>query len=203
MISPSGSARGRQRFSLPGFGTTRLPCRPPRSSVYFRESGGVLFEIATDGPGFAIDELVEHLGEALKLPDLLEPHRVRIEGTLPMHPRQRPAFASSPRLDAAPTAGLKGTRAHDSARTLAAPLRPRSRRPRACGPSAHSVKAITVPTLVMHGEDDQVVPFPTTGNQSAGIVRRAQVKTYPGLPHGMPTTHAAEINADLFAFVES
>ncbi len=52
-------------------------------SVYFREPGGVLFEIATDGPGFAIDEPVEHLGEALKLPDFLEPHRVRIEGALP------------------------------------------------------------------------------------------------------------------------
>ena len=51
-------------------------------SVYFREPGGVLFEIATDGPGFAIDEPIEHLGEELKLPDFLEPHRARIVDAL-------------------------------------------------------------------------------------------------------------------------
>ena len=52
-------------------------------SVYFREPGGVLFEIATDGPGFAIDETVETLGETLKLPGFLEPHRAQIEQALP------------------------------------------------------------------------------------------------------------------------
>jgi glyoxalase family protein len=52
-------------------------------SVYFREPGGVLFEIATDIPGFAIDESVEHLGEALKLPSYLEPQRDYIESVLP------------------------------------------------------------------------------------------------------------------------
>ena len=65
------------------------------------------------------------------------------------------------------------------------------------------LKAINVPTLVMHGEDDQVVPFPTTGKLSAAIVTGAQLKSYPGFPHGMPTTHAAQINNDLLAFVES
>lgn len=64
------------------------------------------------------------------------------------------------------------------------------------------LKAIAVPTLVMHGEDDQIVPFPTTGKLSAGIVKGAQLKSYPGYPHGMPTTHADTINADLLAFIQ-
>ena len=51
-------------------------------SLYFREPGGVLFEIATDGPGFATDEPLEHLGEELALPPFLEPHRARIEAKL-------------------------------------------------------------------------------------------------------------------------
>lgn len=52
-------------------------------SVYFREPGGVLFEIATDAPGFAVDEPAESLGQALKLPPHLEPHRASIEAVLP------------------------------------------------------------------------------------------------------------------------
>lgn len=52
-------------------------------SVYFREPGGVLFEIATDQPGFAVDEPAETLGQALKLPPALEPHRKEIEAVLP------------------------------------------------------------------------------------------------------------------------
>ena len=52
-------------------------------SIYFREPGGVLFEIATDAPGFAIDEEPARLGEALKLPGFLEQHRHRIEAALP------------------------------------------------------------------------------------------------------------------------
>jgi non-heme chloroperoxidase len=63
------------------------------------------------------------------------------------------------------------------------------------------LQAITVPTLVMHGEDDQVVPIATTGKLSANLVKGAQLKTYPGYPHGMPTTHADVINADLLAFI--
>ena len=49
-------------------------------SIYFREPGGVLFEIATDAPGFAVDEPLEALGQALKLPAGLEPHRARDRG---------------------------------------------------------------------------------------------------------------------------
>ncbi|HTH03119.1 MAG TPA: hypothetical protein VL882_22755, partial [Vicinamibacterales bacterium] len=52
-------------------------------SVYFREPGGVLFELATDGPGFAADEDPAHLGETLVLPPWLEPSRSRIEAVLP------------------------------------------------------------------------------------------------------------------------
>ncbi|SDX88878.1 glyoxalase family protein [Albimonas donghaensis] len=52
-------------------------------SVYFREPGGVLFEIATDAPGFAVDEPAESLGQALKLPEAYEAHRARIEAALP------------------------------------------------------------------------------------------------------------------------
>jgi glyoxalase family protein len=52
-------------------------------SIYFREPGGVLFEVATDDPGFAIDEDVSELGRSLKLPEWLEPRRVEIEKALP------------------------------------------------------------------------------------------------------------------------
>ncbi|GJG89768.1 glyoxalase [Gemmatimonadetes bacterium T265] len=52
-------------------------------SVYFREPGGVLYELATDGPGFAVDEPVDTLGQALKLPPRYEPHRAQIEAVLP------------------------------------------------------------------------------------------------------------------------
>ncbi|MBO9186849.1 alpha/beta fold hydrolase [Rhizobium sp. L80/93] len=65
------------------------------------------------------------------------------------------------------------------------------------------LKKMAVPTLVMHGEDDQVVPFATTGKISSSIVRGAVLKSYAGYPHGMPTTHADVINADLLAFVRS
>jgi glyoxalase family protein len=62
-------------------------------SIYFREPGGVLFEIATDPPGFAVDEDLEHLGEDLKLPPWLEPRRDRLEEVLP--PLRVPAGAST------------------------------------------------------------------------------------------------------------
>jgi glyoxalase family protein len=52
-------------------------------SIYFREPGGILFEIATEGPGFTVDEPVQHLGETLKLPPQYEQHRPEIERVLP------------------------------------------------------------------------------------------------------------------------
>ncbi|MFE3796351.1 alpha/beta hydrolase [Nocardia tengchongensis] len=62
---------------------------------------------------------------------------------------------------------------------------------------------ISIPTLVMHGEDDQVVPIENTGIRSAELLPNSTLKTYPGFPHGMPTTEAATINADLLAFIRS
>ena len=66
-----------------GIRTTEQRDRNYFRSVYFREPGGVLFEIATDIPGFAVDEPAETLGQALKLPPGLESHRARIEAVLP------------------------------------------------------------------------------------------------------------------------
>jgi non-heme chloroperoxidase len=63
------------------------------------------------------------------------------------------------------------------------------------------LKIIDVPVLVMHGEDDQICPFPTTGARSVKLLKHGTLKSYPGLPHGMPTTHAEIINADLLAFI--
>jgi non-heme chloroperoxidase len=55
----------------------------------------------------------------------------------------------------------------------------------------------------MHGEDDQVVPIGAAGLMSAKIVRNAVLKIYPGLPHGMCTTHAERINEDLLEFLKA
>jgi non-heme chloroperoxidase len=63
------------------------------------------------------------------------------------------------------------------------------------------LKAIAVPALVLHGEDDQIVPIDISARLSAKLIPGAQLKTYPGYPHGMPTTHADQINADLLAFI--
>jgi non-heme chloroperoxidase len=63
------------------------------------------------------------------------------------------------------------------------------------------LKKIDVPTLVMHGEDDQIVPFADAGPLSAKLLKNATTKFYPGFPHGMPTTNAEQINADLLEFV--
>ena len=65
------------------------------------------------------------------------------------------------------------------------------------------LKKIDVPTLVLHGDDDQIVPFPDAGALTAKIVKGAQLKVYKGYPHGMPIIHADEINKDLLAFIRS
>jgi non-heme chloroperoxidase len=62
------------------------------------------------------------------------------------------------------------------------------------------LKKIDVPVLVMHGDDDQIVPIGAAGLMSAKILKNATLKVYPGFPHGMPTTNAEQINADLHAF---
>ena len=61
---------------------------------------------------------------------------------------------------------------------------------------------ITVPTLVMHSEDDQIVPYVASGPKSAELLANGILKTYQGFPHGMPTTHADVINADVLAFLK-
>ena len=64
------------------------------------------------------------------------------------------------------------------------------------------LRTITVPTLVLHGDDDQIVPYKNAGVKSAEILRNATLKIYEGYPHGMLTVHANVINPDLLAFVK-
>jgi non-heme chloroperoxidase len=64
------------------------------------------------------------------------------------------------------------------------------------------LKKITVPVLVMHSEDDQIVPYVAAGPLSAKLLRNGTLKTYKGFPHGMPTTEAVTINADLLSFLK-
>jgi non-heme chloroperoxidase len=65
------------------------------------------------------------------------------------------------------------------------------------------LKVIDVPVLVLHGEDDQIVPFADSGQLSAKLLKNAKLISYPGFPHGMCTTHSARINEDLLAFIKS
>ena len=62
------------------------------------------------------------------------------------------------------------------------------------------LKQIAVPVLVMHGDDDQIVPYADSAPLSAKLLKQGELKTYKGYPHGMATTHADVINADLLAF---
>jgi non-heme chloroperoxidase len=66
-----------------------------------------------------------------------------------------------------------------------------------------NLKGIKQPVLVMHGDDDQIVPYENSGPLSAKLLPNGTLKTYKGYPHGMPTTHADVINADLLAFIQS
>jgi non-heme chloroperoxidase len=65
------------------------------------------------------------------------------------------------------------------------------------------LKGISLPVLVMHGDDDQIVPYADSGPLSAKLVKNGTLKTYHGFPHGMPTTEAPTINADLLTFIRS
>lgn len=64
------------------------------------------------------------------------------------------------------------------------------------------LKKINVPVLVMHSEDDQIVPYADSAPLSAKLLKNGTLKTYQGFPHGMPTTEAETINADLLAFIK-
>ncbi|MDQ6948478.1 MAG: alpha/beta hydrolase [Actinomycetota bacterium] len=65
------------------------------------------------------------------------------------------------------------------------------------------LKAIEVPTLVMHGDDDQIVPIANSAELSIKLLKNGNLKVYPGYPHGMGTTHADIINDDLLAFIQA
>lgn len=63
------------------------------------------------------------------------------------------------------------------------------------------LKKLEIPVLVLHGEDDQIVPIDITGRRAAKLVQNGTLITYPGFPHGMPTTEAETINKDILAFI--
>ncbi len=64
------------------------------------------------------------------------------------------------------------------------------------------LKRIDVPTLILHGDDDQIVPIDDSARLSAKIVRNATLSVYPGAPHGMCSTHKDQVNADLLTFIK-
>ena len=68
---------------------------------------------------------------------------------------------------------------------------------------SEDLKKITVPVLVMHGDDDQIVPYADAAPLSAKLLKNGTLKTYKGFPHGMSTTQAETINADLLAFLKA
>ncbi|MFL6753121.1 MAG: alpha/beta fold hydrolase [Sphingomicrobium sp.] len=63
------------------------------------------------------------------------------------------------------------------------------------------LKSIEQPVLVLHGDDDQVVPYADSGPLTAALLKNGRLKTYAGYPHGLPTTHADEVNKDILAFI--
>jgi len=65
------------------------------------------------------------------------------------------------------------------------------------------LKSVDLPVLVMHGEDDQIVPISLTAAKAVKLLKNGKLISYPGFPHGMPTTESATINADLLAFIKS
>lgn len=65
------------------------------------------------------------------------------------------------------------------------------------------LKAVDIPVLIMHGEDDQIVPIADSAHLAIKLVKKGTLKTYPGLPHGMATTHPEIINKDLLAFFKA
>ncbi|WP_025145983.1 alpha/beta fold hydrolase [Pedobacter jeongneungensis] len=65
------------------------------------------------------------------------------------------------------------------------------------------LQSVDVPVLILHGEDDQIVPYQITGVKAAKLVKNGKLITYPGFPHGMPTTEAETINKDLLDFIKA
>jgi non-heme chloroperoxidase len=67
----------------------------------------------------------------------------------------------------------------------------------------NDLKKFDVPTFIMHGDDDQIVPIGASAMQSSKLVKGAKLKVYPGFPHGMATTHHDVINEDLLEFIKT
>ncbi len=65
------------------------------------------------------------------------------------------------------------------------------------------LKKIDVPTLIIHGDDDQIVPIKASAMLSSKLVKGATLKVYPGAPHGLATTHKDQLNEDLLAFIKA
>jgi len=65
------------------------------------------------------------------------------------------------------------------------------------------LKKIDVPTLVLHGDDDQIVPIADSALLSSKLIKDATLKVYPGAPHGLFATHKDQLNSDLLAFIRS
>ncbi len=65
------------------------------------------------------------------------------------------------------------------------------------------LKAVEIPVLVLHGEDDQIVPYGNSGLKSAKLLKNGKLISYPGFPHGMPTTEADTINKDILEFIQA
>ncbi|QPI50518.1 alpha/beta hydrolase [Massilia antarctica] len=65
------------------------------------------------------------------------------------------------------------------------------------------LKKFTIPTLIIHGDDDQIVPIEAAGKAAARLVKQATLLVYPGAPHGLTDTHKDKVNADLLAFIKS
>ncbi|WP_202751610.1 alpha/beta fold hydrolase [Chryseobacterium aquaeductus] len=65
------------------------------------------------------------------------------------------------------------------------------------------LKAVEIPVLVLHGEDDQIVPFQNAALKSIKLLKNGKLITYPSFPHGMPTTEAPTINKDILEFIEA
>jgi non-heme chloroperoxidase len=65
------------------------------------------------------------------------------------------------------------------------------------------LKKTDVPTLILHGDDDQIVPYTNTALLQAKLIKGSTLKTYKGAPHGMCTTHKNQVNEDLLAFIKS
>jgi non-heme chloroperoxidase len=65
------------------------------------------------------------------------------------------------------------------------------------------LKSVDIPVLVLHGEDDQIVPFPISGAKAIKLLKHGKLISYPGFPHGMPATEGPTINKDLLEFIKS